>query len=401
MFHVPNVNSVCEYSDQRASTLGKPWSAMNLATPPKLIGILAKLSLTLASCTLIFLVFEASLRLYGYDSLGGWHDGRELLLRPSENPLIKYEMTPGASRRAWEVDIAINSYGFRGPEPTLEVNSGYRILALGDSITFGIKLGVEETFASQLQQLLDPNKKTMEVFNLGVNGYDTLQEVAALEEQGLRFHPDLVVVAYCLNDVETTGPMLEFFDKYKTREQNPLFRLRTVQYLADELDREEQKSWAQRQNDPAVFRQQYDQQIAPISEEESELLALIDSAQKRWPVRWYGELERIGRLRFAFNRLSELSKEHKFSVLVMIIPFLYDIDEPYPFGAEHRIVEYEARRAEFDTIDLTPQFEAYGIRNLKISPSDGIHPNKAGHAIMAQELAEYVQTKRKKPSSEI
>ena len=103
---------------------------------------LTNVIVSIVSCLLTLLVLEVSLRLYGYDSLLGLRNGREIILRPSEHPLVRYELTPGASGRAWETNIAINSHGFRGPEPMPHPYSGYRILFLGDSITMGISLKV-------------------------------------------------------------------------------------------------------------------------------------------------------------------------------------------------------------------------------------------------------------------
>jgi lysophospholipase L1-like esterase len=51
----------------------------------------------------------------------------------------------------------------------------------------------------------------------------------------------------------------------------------------------------------------------------------------------------------------------------------------------------EARRAGFDAIDLTDEFMRAGMGNLKISAGDVLHPNKAGHAIMADSLTAYIK----------
>jgi len=40
----------------------------------------------------------------------------------------------------------------------------------------------------------------VEVLNFGTDGYGTLREARLLETRASRFDPDLVIVAYCLND---------------------------------------------------------------------------------------------------------------------------------------------------------------------------------------------------------
>src|SRR6185503_15701365 len=82
-----------------------------------------------------------------------------------------------------------------------------------------------------------------------------------------------------------------------------------------------------------------------------------------------------------------LSKENDFRVVIMIIPLLQNKGGAYSHRAAHRIVEMEARRAGFDTIDLTDEFLRAGMGNLTLLVGDIIHPNKTGHTIMANSLS--------------
>jgi lysophospholipase L1-like esterase len=139
------------------------------------------------------------------------------------HPLRLYELVPGSTftfeREAalrhglspdyldtWErISYRINSLGLRGAEPKLAKTDGsFRILVLGDSVAFG--WGVEEgdTFSSQLQQHLNRTSsgQRFEVWNAGVPGYATWQELEYLIETGWSFQPDLVLVAFLFNDVD-------------------------------------------------------------------------------------------------------------------------------------------------------------------------------------------------------
>lgn len=54
-------------------------------------------------------------------------------------------------------------------------------------------------FPQRLEQLVNEsarNGRRVQVFNLAVNGYNTRQEVRAIELFGLSLKPDLVLVAY-------------------------------------------------------------------------------------------------------------------------------------------------------------------------------------------------------------
>ena len=97
-----------------------------------------------------------------------------------------------------------NSLGFRDRrEYSLTKDPGtFRILVLGDSVTFGHGALYETSYPYLLEQRLRewrPDVK-WEVWNLGVPGYNTAQELAYLEEVGGRYSPDLVIVGFFLND---------------------------------------------------------------------------------------------------------------------------------------------------------------------------------------------------------
>ena len=102
-----------------------------------------------------------------------------------------------------EVPIRTNSLGLRSPEIALaKPPDMFRILVLGDSVTFGWSLRGEDTYASQLASLLAtlrPNQR-VEVINAGVSGYGTWQELRWLQETGLALEPDVIIVQAHLND---------------------------------------------------------------------------------------------------------------------------------------------------------------------------------------------------------
>ena len=57
-----------------------------------------------------------------------------------------------------------------------------------------------------------------EVLNFGVSGYNTQQEVETLREKGLRYSPDLVVLAVCVNDaLSHAGGILMFLGQEQAK----------------------------------------------------------------------------------------------------------------------------------------------------------------------------------------
>ncbi len=118
------------------------------------------------------------------------------------HPTRGWENRPGIRAEMGDAEYSTtvqhDSWGFRGAEISRQKpRDRYRILVLGDSFTYGMGVGDQETFCARLEKL-DPR---LQVINAGVIGYDTGQELLLLRDQGLSFSPDLVLVAFFWNDV--------------------------------------------------------------------------------------------------------------------------------------------------------------------------------------------------------
>jgi lysophospholipase L1-like esterase len=100
--------------------------------------------------------------------------------------------------------IAINSEGFRGPERLdKDGRDGvYRILCIGDSVTFGFNTDQDAPFARRVEDLLRTQfpSRRFEVINAGVPGWSWVQGLRFLETKGLALHPNLVIMAHGMND---------------------------------------------------------------------------------------------------------------------------------------------------------------------------------------------------------
>jgi len=109
------------------------------------------------------------------------------------------------------VPVHINSLELRDPrEYPLEKDSRtFRILVLGDSVTFGHGSVYEHTYPYLLEQRLKAWRPDVDwqVWNAAVPGYNTSQELAQLLEIGPRLKPDLVVVGFFENDLADNRPI--------------------------------------------------------------------------------------------------------------------------------------------------------------------------------------------------
>jgi hypothetical protein len=87
----------------------------------------------------------------------------------------------------------------------------FRLLFLGDSVTFGHGSVYEHSYPYLLEQRLRAWRADVDwqVWNAAVPGYNTSQELAHLLEVGPKFQPDLVVVGFFENDVVDNFPVAE------------------------------------------------------------------------------------------------------------------------------------------------------------------------------------------------
>ena len=108
------------------------------------------------------------------------------------------------------VPVRINNLGFRD-ERDYSLAKGpktFRIVVLGDSVTFGHGSVYEHSYPYLLERRLTQWRPDVDwqVWNLAVPGYNTSQELEHLKEIGPQFSPDLVIVGFFENDLVDNLP---------------------------------------------------------------------------------------------------------------------------------------------------------------------------------------------------
>jgi hypothetical protein len=118
---------------------------------------------------------------------------------------LGYALVPG-ERQYQHFKVFVNSQRLRERElPLTKAQNLYRILAVGDSVAFGYGVDAEKTFVRLLEVELNRLRRGTTIYqtiNMGVPGYNTVQELRMLETRGLRYHPDHVVLIFVGNDRE-------------------------------------------------------------------------------------------------------------------------------------------------------------------------------------------------------
>ena len=104
--------------------------------------------------------------------------------------------------------VALNADGFRDDEfPATRTADTIRIIALGDSWTFGHNAQSDETYPARLRALLklDFPQKNIEVLNLGMLAYTSYEGLKLLRRKALGMQPDIVLIGYSMNDASISG----------------------------------------------------------------------------------------------------------------------------------------------------------------------------------------------------
>ena len=277
--------------------------------------------------------------------------------RVSDLPGLAYELIPGVGVQIDDYFVQMNSDGMRGPEAHPADTPGLaRVAVLGDSIAFGWKVEIEscvtEVLAARLA-VAAPDR-TVDVLNFGVAGYSTTDEVAQFEHRVLAFDPDVVVIAYCMNDPVTTPqqPLPRYFYDVPVWQYSHVLRAIARTRHVDRI---------QRYGGGDYYR----------------YLHAEDGPE--WPT-----------VLAAFDRLAELTRPRGIPVVVAIFPWPREERwEDYPYAALHDQVAAAAAARGFVALDLLDAFRAHAPREVVFSATDP-HPTVLGHDVASAELARVV-----------
>jgi lysophospholipase L1-like esterase len=130
-------------------------------------------------------------------------------IEPTGNQYVFYQFDPllgwvnqpnvtGIYRRAeFSYPLVTNRHGMRYRDVNLVRSEGvYRVAVLGDSFTWGIGVADKDRFTERVETIFQGR---VEMLNFGVSGYGPIQYLIQLPRI-LEFHPDAVLIAFCLGN---------------------------------------------------------------------------------------------------------------------------------------------------------------------------------------------------------
>lgn len=272
----------------------------------------------------------------------------ELLYRHRRNWVTRYQ----------GVEVRFNEVGLRDVAIEPKGPGEFRILVLGDSVTFGWGVPHEDTFPARLERILSPAlARPVRVINAGHCSFNTTQELRYLRRDGYRLEPDLLLLVYLEND---TLPMPDTYDPWSLAEPRaPHERIqRRVQrtYLYQLVRR--RADLLSRLLEPRAGNSPFD----PAARTEPGWLASTE----------------------ALSEIALSAERHGIALGVVLFDWFST--------AALVALEEDVRRAvaPFPVEDTVPWFEGRDVAGLVNSVTDP-HPNSEGHAILATGMARFVR----------
>ena len=339
----------------------------------------ARLALALATLLVAAGLAEVTLRLVrpawpGASFAAGGPEDLQLgrARRLSRDPRLYYELVPGATLAFGGSTVRIDEAGRRVPvtdsaPPPPGLPSPIRLAVVGDSSAFGWGVMFEESYpalvARRLQALW---KRPVEVVNWSVPGYNSEQEQRLFETRILADDPDLVLWHYDHNDATAILPFGEPVGLPPEVGTNALGS-EALAYLLRRLEQFRLAPWLHetvrhpRFSGYVTSGPLYDRHLAALQR------AAATAAARRLPV--------------------------------LLVVFDPQADRPGPVADAHfetlhaRLVP-RLRAFGFEVFDTYPAEQALlverGWRDLsafQLDPASDIHPNREGHAWLAEVVA--------------
>ena len=123
-------------------------------------------------------------------------------------PSNKIDINPHYKLDKFYSLYTINSHGFRGVEfKEKKQRDTYRIIVLGDSISFGLCVPEEKTYYKLLEKMLHEAfpPLTFEVISVGIPGYTSFQGLQLLKSEILSYSPDMIIINFGGNNEFARG----------------------------------------------------------------------------------------------------------------------------------------------------------------------------------------------------
>lgn len=278
----------------------------------------------------------------------------------SEHPKLIHELKKNYEGKWFGQTIKTNSLGFRDDERNLEKGNKTRIFIVGDSVTFGMKMLQDKAFPQKLEVLLNQDEEKYEVWNMGVSGYGTFEELQVIKDH-LKYEPDLVILAFFQNDI--SNPPAFVFDKDKFLSNHKF------------LSKIEKTSVGKISFFKMITKTIYNKEKrAEIKVYEQKMITEKDNEQ-------------------ALTDIINILEQQGTDLLIINIPYI-NAERPYTSPEKEAI---ERIRSKAEVLDMLPAYQEAGPEwssKLRVSIQEDSHPNNQGHQLLANKLYYYLKNEK-------
>lgn len=341
-------------------------------------------------------------------AVSGYYLSKQLLRREPLRIVVDAPILYGLNPEHPE----ISSESLRDNELSIPKPSGtLRILILGDSIAYGTAVSRNNTFPNRLEALLRKQFKSAEVINAGVSRNTAYNELQYYLNDGREFEPDIVIVAFCMNDV--VNPRLHWnsytnekiakipdearpnhdydlnhalpkIQKLKSTLNETEMSLRDYSELYKVLERRIRRLFQKKANEIVDVSKNIPTLIT--GEDTLSIEVLLDQNSSEW--RWLTSI---------YDHLHRAVRSDQATLIIALFPLAYQIDKDYPFLPQIQIAEY-CKQNSILCIDLLESFREHSKEDIFLLNNSGAydiwHLTRYGHELSAAVILRFLQERK-------
>jgi hypothetical protein len=336
--------------------------------------LLPRLALMAGVLLVLFFVLEIVWRVWVFPATG------RTLRSPAEAspyPDVGYVFRPNSVIREKGWTFRLNSHGLREEEfPLVRPAGTFRILVLGDSMVASEGLQLDKPFVAVLEKGLNKALpgRTFHTINAGHAGYNLVQELGYLRHYGLKFQPNLVIVAYHYNDplpaypisgVDPATGKIKWWVPIKN-----FLKFRSV-FFGDVFQRIQ--AWS-------MGRPELKPDAVNLSERAfpDMFRTLYDPTGPHWKT-----------VTGAMAGFRALSDESGIPLLFLILPMNQEGGYEEPYLSYYRQVENELKKNNFPFLNLVDALKGRPVKSLWVDDVDA-HFGVLAHQIVGDAIRDYL-----------
>jgi hypothetical protein len=324
--------------------------------------LLLNIGLLILVLIICFVVLEIATRIIWDDNLTDYPPD---IYQSDENLGYKYTHNfQGSfiSQDGKELSFSTNSKGLRDEEHSYEKEDDIiRILTLGDSVTFGAGVSLNESYTKILEKDLKDSGRNVEIINTGVGGYELDQEYIYYVSEGYKYNASIVLYGIVLNDIQQVNISKVMQEKQNINQKSG-FRIfirdhcKSCKFIYSVIKNS--------QENRDEYNQLYFESIYSYWENES----------------LYGRYEKE-----LFSLKEEVEKNGGKLVLV-VFPYTEQFVNSQDFGnlPQEKLKEF-ANQNNLVLVDLKDDLDSSEYLSHYLVKDD-VHPNSEGHKISAEKI---------------